>query len=430
MKIAILGAGFTGLSAALRLTQAGHQVTVFESDSEVGGLAGGFKYPSWEWTLEKSYHHWFTSDKFVHSLARELHQPVLNITPETNIYIKDLILPIDSPASLLRFPYLSILDKLRTSITLAYLKISSDEKPFEGKLALPWIKKWMGRESTKIIWDPLFEGKFGKLKNEVTLPWFWGRIKKRGRTLCYPEGGIAAFAQKIAEAVEKAGGKILLNSEVTSLRQKANSLQLAAYGSKRSAVSGQLVFDKVIVTLPTPVFTKITPDLPKDYVKRISSIPHLNAQNLILVLKKPFLKGSYWLNINEPGFPFLLLAEHTNFISPKRYNNQHILYIGNYLPDNHPYLKMTAKELITIFDPFLRKINPNYQLPTTNYQLFTQPYAQPVVTPNYLKNVPKMVTPIKNVYLANMDMIYPWDRETNYAIELGEKAASLVVRDQ
>ena len=426
MKIAILGAGFTGLSAALKLAQAGHQVTVFESEPQVGGLAGGFKYPSWEWTLEKFYHHWFLSDKFVHNMALELHQQVLNITPETNIYIKSRILPIDSPASLLRFPYLSMVDKLRTSAVLAFLKLSSTEKPFEGKLALPWIKKWMGRGATKIIWDPLFEGKFGNLKNEVTLPWFWGRIKKRSKTLCYPEGGIAGFAQKIAGAVEKAGGKILLNSEVTSLRQKANSLQLTAYGSKRSAVSGQLVFDKVIVTLPTPVFTKITPSLPKAYVKKISSIPHLTAQNLILVLEKPFLKGSYWLNINKPGFPFLLLAEHTNFMDPKHYGGDHILYIGNYLPDGHPYLKMSAKELLKIYDPFLKRINPSYQLSAVSCQLFTQPFAQPVITPSYLKNVPGMATPLKNVYLANMDMIYPWDRETNYAIELGEKVAEFV----
>ncbi|MDZ4246207.1 MAG: FAD-dependent oxidoreductase, partial [Dehalococcoidia bacterium] len=185
MKIAILGAGFTGLTAALRLQQAGHQVTIFESEPEVGGLAGGFKHPSWGWTLEKSYHHWFLSDKFAHSLAQELYQPVLNITPETNIYIKGQILPIDSPLSLLRFPYLSTLDKLRTCLTLAYLKLSSGEKHFEGKLALPWIKKWMGVGSTEIIWDPLFEGKFGDLKNEVTLPWFCGRIKKRSKTLCY-----------------------------------------------------------------------------------------------------------------------------------------------------------------------------------------------------------------------------------------------------
>jgi len=62
MKIAIIGAGFTGLAAGLKLQEKGHQVTIFEKDLFPGGLALGFKNPKWQWTLEKHYHHWFTND--------------------------------------------------------------------------------------------------------------------------------------------------------------------------------------------------------------------------------------------------------------------------------------------------------------------------------------------------------------------------------
>ncbi len=34
--------------------------------------------------------------------------------------------------------------------------------------------------------------------------------------------------------------------------------------------------------------------------------------------------------------------------------------------------------------------------------------------------------PLYKTYLANMDMVYPWDRGTNYAIEMGEEVAGLV----
>ena len=38
-KIAIIGSGFLGLTLALRLAEAGNEVTIFESASEIGGLA-------------------------------------------------------------------------------------------------------------------------------------------------------------------------------------------------------------------------------------------------------------------------------------------------------------------------------------------------------------------------------------------------------
>ena len=77
MKIAVVGAGFTGLSAALYLSKFGHSVTVFEKDSYAGGLAMGFAQPEWNWTLEKHYHHWFTNDKYSFNLAKEVGHPVL-----------------------------------------------------------------------------------------------------------------------------------------------------------------------------------------------------------------------------------------------------------------------------------------------------------------------------------------------------------------
>ena len=70
MKIAIVGAGFTGLSAAFELSKKGHEVVIFEKDSNPGGLAIGFKEKPWNWSLEKHYHHWFSNDYEVINLAK------------------------------------------------------------------------------------------------------------------------------------------------------------------------------------------------------------------------------------------------------------------------------------------------------------------------------------------------------------------------
>lgn len=417
MNVAILGAGFTGLTAALKLLQKGHKVTIFEKEAQVGGLAGGFKRPLWEWSLEKSYHHLFTNDDSILKLAQELNHPIITKRPSTNVLIKDTILPLDSPLSLLTFPYLPLADRLRTGLSLLYLKLIKNHQQLESIKARPWIENWMGQNSWKTIWDPLFTGKFGNLKDEIALTWFWARIKKRTPSLAYPQGGFQSLAERIAQKIDDLGGKIYLNTEVTETQTKNQ-------------------FDKIIVTLPTPIFTRIIPSLPESYTKKINSIPHLSALNLILILKKPFMRDAYWLNITDKNFPFLVLAEHTNFMDPKYYNNEHILYIGNYLPPNHPYLNMSARQLFDVYKPYLKKINPTFgpedhgpmaqSFASCALHLFKSPFAQPIVTTNYPKLIPQFQTPLKNILVANMDMVYPWDRGTNYAVEMGEKVAGLI----
>ncbi len=420
MKIAILGGGFTGLSAALKLLSKGHEVIIFEKENNLGGLAVGFKNPKWNWTLEKGYHHWFTNDSAILKLAKYVGQEIVVKRPLTDVFIDNKTFHFDSAISLLKFPKLTLLNRVRLGLSLLYLKSVNNYKKFENQKAYEWIKKWMGQKSLSLIWDPLLTGKFGEYKNDIALTWFWARIKKRTPSLAYPMGGFKVFADRIGEEIKKLGGKILLDTTVTLIKKSPKKVQILANGKK-------FEFDKVIVTLPSPIFTKITNGLPEGYIKKINSIPHLFAQVLILILKKPFMDKTYWLNILEKDFPFLVLAEHTNFMDPKDYGGQHILYIGNYLPIDHLYLKISKIKLLKIFKPYLKKINSKFTI--LDSLLFIAPFAQPVVTVDYPKLIPTFKTPLKNIYLANLDMVYPWDRGTNYAVELGEQVAYIVQKD-
>jgi hypothetical protein len=38
-------------------------------------------------------------------------------------------------------------------------------------------------------------------------------------------------------------------------------------------------------------------------------------------------------------------------------------------------------------------------------------------------HIPDLATPIPGLFLASMSQVYPWDRGTNYAVEIGRRAA-------
>ena len=78
--------------------------------------------------------------------------------------------------------YWGFKNTLTSWTALAYFKSIRNYQSLEDKYALPWIRKFMGKNTTNLIWNPLFEGKFGKYKESIALTWFWSRIKKRSTT--------------------------------------------------------------------------------------------------------------------------------------------------------------------------------------------------------------------------------------------------------
>jgi len=422
IKVGIIGAGFVGLCAALNLAEKGYEVILLEKESSPGGLAGGFKRENWRWTLEQHYHHWFTNDTHVINLAKKLNHRVITKRPKTSTFFDRVIYQTDSPVSLLKFRPLSFLGRIRTGVGIALLRFNPFWKLFEKTTASNFIKKVMGNASWKVLWEPLFKGKFGKYSELICASWFWSRISKRTSSLVYPVGGFLNFAQKIESKSKTFGARFYYNTDVKSLRKINGKIVVVMDVAKK------YYFDKVICTLPTSTFIKMTPGVPESYKNKYSGLPGLGAVNLILSLKKKFFKdNTYWLNINDRSYPFLALVEHTNYMDSEFYNGEHLLYIGNYLSHDHDYFLKNGEELLKIFIPYLKRINKKFERSIINkYWVFKTAFAQPVITTNYSLKIPPMTTPVKGVFLANIQQVYPHDRGTNYAVELGEKVAELV----
>ncbi|MCC6936445.1 MAG: amine oxidase, partial [Thermomicrobiales bacterium] len=187
--------------------------------------------------------------------------------------------------------------------------------------------------------------------------------------------------------------------------------------------------DTTVATIPSPLVLRLVPDLPEPYRSQMTSMTYQGALVLLLRLDRK-LSDTYWLNVGDDRLPFTGIIEHTNLIDPAVYGNTHLVYLGKYLDWDHPYVQMSDDELRAELLPKLRLINPDFDESwITEMWIFRARAAQPVITLDYSNKVPDLRTPINGLYVANMSQIYPEDRGTNYAVDLGNRVAALVAED-
>jgi len=424
MKVAIVGAGVAGLTAAYELCKAGHAVTVFEKNDFAGGLASGFRDEHWDWPLERFYHHLFQSDSDILNLAREIGAEVVFRRPITAVWSKGAAYPFDGPLAVLTFPHLSFVDKMRTGLVVVYLRLTNNWQPLEAYTAHDWLRKYIGNTAYSTIWEPLLVGKFGDYYKDVNMAWFWARIHKRSPSLGYFRGGFQAFVDKLKEVVEQRGGTVKLGVGVQRIDRTDSGIRLQADQVEDN-------FDRVIVTLSPAVLARLAPSLPGDYMSKLTGLDSMGAVVMTVALDRPLTKGLYWVNMRKDDFPFLALVEHTNYMDSAHYGGDHLVYLGDYLPPTHAYFQMTKEQLEDTFFPSLKKVNPAFDRSWVRKTwLHREFYAQPVVKVHHSRNIPSMVTPMPGLYFASMAQVYPWDRGTNYAVELGKRVAAAVMSKQ
>src|SRR5215207_2774829 len=216
--IAIIGAGVAGMSAAWDLANAGHKVMIFEAEDKPGGLAGGFKDPSWSWTLEKFYHHWFETDKDLLKLTEEMgvRDQVIFPRPKTSYWIDGKLYRSEISPSAIFLP-LAPLAKLRFALAGAFIKLTPDWKTLEKFTAHEWFLRYMGAGGYDKFFRPLLIGKFGDEYQKINMAWMWARVKSRSLRLGTFEGGFQAFLDTLADAVQKRGATICFNTPVQKI---------------------------------------------------------------------------------------------------------------------------------------------------------------------------------------------------------------------
>jgi protoporphyrinogen oxidase len=429
--VCVIGAGFTGLSAAWELACRGIAVTVLEADDDIGGLAGSFRVG--DEPLEKFYHHWFTNDEHVNRLVGELGvaDRILYRPTRTGMYYANTIFRLSSPVDVLRFTPLPLLDRVRLGLLALRARSVTRWQELEELTAAEWLIALGGERVYRVVWEPLLHGKFGEVAPHISAVWIWNKLKLRGGSrgtggaemLAYYRGGFAALAEELARATVSLGGAIRTSTAATGLTVIDG--EVTGVETADGAVSA----DAVLATTPLPIFADLVePHVDDAYAARLRRVQYLANVCLVLELDRS-LSSTYWLNVNDPGFPFVGVIEHTNFEPASTYGGRHIVYLSKYLPERAELFRMSDAEVLEYCLPHLCRMFPAFDRSwIRGAHVWRARHSQPVVERGYGSLVPPVDTPVKRLFLSTMAQVYPEDRGTNYAIREGRRAGARIAR--
>ncbi|KUJ85728.1 hypothetical protein AVO45_01710 [Ruegeria marisrubri] len=434
-RICIIGGGFTGLTAAYRLTQKGADVTIFEASDRLGGLAAGFELAGH--SVEQAYHFLYKTDAHILSLVEELglSDHLTYHKSSVSTYYDGTLYPMEKPIDLIRFKPLSLFNRIRAGVSVVWLQREKDWRKLSGTTALEWLRKYAGRQVTDVIWEPLLRGKFDRYYDKVTMSWLWGRLLQRvesrdkqagGEVLGYFDGGFRIVVDALERPVREAGADIRFRTPVSQIAHDPVTDEVIV-----TTDAGQERFDRVLATVPSHVLARmIAPYEERDpeYFQRLKSVDYLDAVVHVFATPQKFTKY-YWHNINSANAPFVVFLSLTNLVGSERFGGMNIYYIGDYVPREHEYMSMEAADLKERWYEEIRRIFPDFDRNSVvDDGLFRLRNAQHIVDIGFEENklVPHQ-TPCPGVLMCNFSQIYPMDRGTNYAVRDGNRMAEMLL---
>ena len=239
--------------------------------------------------------------------------------------------------------------------------------------------------------------------------------------LAYYKGGFSELAEALKARLEEMGVEVRVDSPVTGLAVEDGRVTLVSTGQ------GVIRAGAVLLTQALPLAADLLePHVARDYAAGLRRIDYLANICLVLELDRS-LSETYWLNVNDPSFPFVGVIEHTNFEPPQSYGGRHIVFLSKYLPESDALYRMADDDVLDFAVPHLTRMFPDFRREwITGHHVWRALHSQPIAEPGYSALIPAEQTPLANVLIASMAQIYPEDRGTNYAIREGRRVAKVL----
>lgn len=413
MKVVVVGAGVTGLTAAYRLSLQGNDVTVLEKETQIGGALATTAIQGY--CIENFYHHVFLDDKALFNLLEEL-----NLKGQlewrmasTAFYKQNIFHKFTSSKDMLLFRLLGLADKASLVMLMLKVKTIKDFTQYDSLKARDFIIKNGSRRVYEILFEPLLKSKFGKSREKVSAAWLIKRLQLRsnrssgGERLGYMKKGFCSLIQSLENRILKNGGKIITGVDIARIDPILQNVETN---------KGVFHYEKLISTIYPPMLYGLAGLNDK------AKIEYQGSLCLLLSLKKS-ISSTYWTNVMEE-MQFGAIIEHTNMVPASRYNGEHLVYLASYHSSSDPIWNEDEKAIVDRHLGDLNRISKLTKKDINWCKLFRYQYSGLVYKTGNLRRLPAITSSNKNIIMAGMFCSYP-ERSINQSIEYGEALSKI-----
>lgn len=425
-RFAVLGAGVSGLVAALELVHRGYRVDLYERNAMVGGLAAPV---SFQGKLFDRYYHFLCmeDDHYVKlieafGLKKKLHWKATKM----GYWFRGGLFPFQTPFHLLRFTPLSLPGRFQYGIGALKVRWRKKWQDLDKLSGKTYLQQTFGSEGYCKLWLPILKAKFDQLHKEVSGAWIWARIHRvatsREKHLWrerygYLEGGTSTFLGALVKRLPPERVRVLLATPVEKVEPVDNGFVVKAKKLER-------FYEHVLSTLPLPVLRKTCPFL-KPWLAPLVDLTYMGVVAVVFLLNRS-LSPFFWLNIVDPHVLFSVLVEYTH-LDPRPDLQGSLIYVPYYLPQNHPFFREDPQKVTNQTIESLRRLFPSFHWQQIKASwVFADAFAQPVCGKGFGEKVPGIKTPFKGFYVVESSKLYPRDRTISGQIGLVKKFLALL----
>lgn len=441
-----MGGGLAGLSAGFCLAEAGRSVSVYEANSEVGGLSRTISHGNFKFDL--GGHRFITKKKKIERFVDDLLEgDALSVIRKSKIYMCNK--SFDYPLKPLNALFgLGIATTLKAVSDYGKERARNFVSPTVNISLEDWVVSNFGRTMFNLYFKDYSEKVWGLGCDEISMEWVSQRIKglslgaaiknaffkftgKDIDTLkdefIYPSMGIGVISDKMKTGIEKKN-QVLTNTSVRQINHEDFHVRsIIADNCKDSYdISGM----EFISSIPlTKLVQMLNPAAPDDILDAASRLRYRDLVLVTIMLDRERVSDLTWIYLPDKDIPLGRIHEPKNWslsMAPEGKTHlvcEYFCFKGDSIwnSDDEELAAMTVHHLVKL--GFIKKEE------VQDSCVVRVPKAYPVLDVGYRKHyesILRYLDNFNNLHIAGRNGMFRY-YNMDYAMESGIEVAEQII---